>query len=90
MKPIVKQVKELIEASEPDMTVIKMNDDLNRLHEAISSLPVTGLSLLQSFRKDATRLSREVARAPFRTACDCRDNLCEFQSERCQESQMLF
>jgi len=28
MKPIVKQVKELIEASEPDMTVIEMNDEL--------------------------------------------------------------
>ena len=28
MKPMVKQVKELIEASEPDMTVIEMNDEL--------------------------------------------------------------
>jgi hypothetical protein len=28
MKTIVKQVKELIEASEPEMTVIEMNDEL--------------------------------------------------------------
>src|ERR1700729_2349677 len=46
--------------------------DLNRFHNAISLLPVSGTIAAAIIRKVPTRLSREGARAPSRTACDCR------------------